>query len=155
MVLVIQDAKQDVLQESKDRLIELVEEHTGLVIGVEKFSVRQFLNENKTTELDPLGTDVWFYAIDPESKKILERNSSRVQRAVFDPLAMSNITFDISGNIGVTATKVRAPLVDTPQRTTIAAATIDVFPYTIIIIAVLILVLGIVGIVYICVSWSR
>lgn len=80
MVLVVEDARQDVLQDSRDRLVELLEEHTGLVIGIEKFSPKQFQNENRTLESDLMGTDVWFYAIDPETNAILDRNNSRVQR---------------------------------------------------------------------------
>lgn len=184
MVLVLEDAKRDAIQESKDEIVAILQEHSGLIIGIEKFSPKQYLNENRTLESDASATDIWFYAIDPESDAILDRNHTKVQRwappppprlrdgrrmriydvhflffyfsrSIFDKSAMSNITFDVSGNFQVTASMIHEPFVEMKQRTAIAAVGWDVFPYTIIIIACLILVLGIVGIIYICISWSR
>ncbi|KAL0274963.1 UNVERIFIED_CONTAM: hypothetical protein PYX00_002973 [Menopon gallinae] len=155
MVLVLEDARRDAVQESKDEIIGILQEHSGLIIGIEKFSPKQYLNENRTLESDTSATDIWFYAIDPESDAILDRNHTKVQRSIFEKSAMSNITFDVSGNFQVTASMIHEPFVEMKQRTAIAAVSWDVFPYTIIIIACLILVLGIVGIIYICISWSR
>lgn len=76
-------------------------------------------------------------------------------RSIFEKSVMSNITFDVSGNFQVTASLIHGPLVEVKPRTAVAAISWDAFPYTVIIIACLILVLGIVGIIYICISWSR
>lgn len=71
--------------------------------------------------------------------------------------AISNITFDVSTLIHATATDIHIPL-SMPEpvvkQTTIAFSG-EVFPYALIVIACIILVLGIAGIIYICVSWSR
>lgn len=80
MILVLEDAKRDSIQGSKDRLVEILQEHSGLIVGVERFAPKQFLNENRTLELDTSATDIWFYAIDPETDAILDRNHSKVQR---------------------------------------------------------------------------
>jgi protocadherin-15 len=42
-----------------------------------------------------------------------------------------------------------------PKIITAIAVSWEVFPYALIVIACIILVLGIVGIIYICISWSR
>lgn len=77
-------------------------------------------------------------------------------RAVFDKPAMDNITFDLTGQIKHTAFNIHEPIV-VPKMKTAAIASFngEVFPYALIIIACIIFVLGIVGIIYICVSWSR
>ncbi|KAK6629534.1 hypothetical protein RUM43_003351 [Polyplax serrata] len=155
LILVLEDAKRDAVQESKTDIEEILQEHSGLIVGIEKFAPKQYLNENKTLESDNSATDIWFYAIDPETETILDINQTKLQRSILDKGVMSNITFDVSGNIQVTASMIHGPLVETKQRTAIAAVTWDIFPYTIIVIACLILVLGIVGIIYICISWSR
>jgi len=80
MVLVVDDARQDLLQDMRQKLIDVLEDHTKLIIDVDKFRPKHFLNENRTIETDPMGTDVWFYAIDPKTQKILPRNHSLVAR---------------------------------------------------------------------------
>lgn len=77
-------------------------------------------------------------------------------RTIFDKPAMDNITFDITGQIKHTAFNIHEPIApQTVKSATIASLNGEVFPYALIIIACIIFVLGIVGIIYICVSWSR
>lgn len=80
LILVIDDAKPKAIQQETSRLVDIMEDHTNLVIGVEKVAVKQYLGDNGTIEQDNSGTDVWFYAIDPETEKILDRNSTRILR---------------------------------------------------------------------------
>ena len=80
MILVLEDAKRDSILKSKERLVEILQEHSGLIIGIEKFTAKHFLNENRTLESDPSATDIWFYAIDPETDAILDRNHTKVQK---------------------------------------------------------------------------
>jgi protocadherin-15 len=80
LILVIDDAKPKTIQHDTNRLIDIMEDDTNLVIGIEKVAVKQYLGDNGTIEQDNSGTDVWFYAIDPETGKILDRNSTRIQR---------------------------------------------------------------------------
>lgn len=154
MILVIGDAKPDMVAGKEESVISVLEEHSGLLVGVDKLSTRQYLGENGTLENDSTGTDVWFYAIDPETETILETNHTRVQRSIFDKAAMNNITFDISGLVKHTAFNIHEPLVIQKTRTAVTLNA-EVFPYALIIIACLIFVLGFAGIVYICISWSR
>lgn len=52
----------------------------GLLVGVERVSARQYTQDNMTLETDQAATDLWFYAIDPITEKILLRNSTKVKR---------------------------------------------------------------------------
>jgi protocadherin-15 len=156
LILVIGDAKPDVVQKKITLITTIIQEQSGLIVGVEKLATREFIGGNGTLESDPAGTDVWFYVIDPETDTILSRNSSLVKRSIFDKAAMDNITFDITGQIQNTAFNIHEPIILHKVKTaSIASFNGEVFPYALIIIACIIFVLGIVGIIYICVSWSK
>ncbi|XP_076678617.1 cadherin 99C isoform X2 [Andrena cerasifolii] len=157
MILVVQDAAPDVLQKEAAKIASIIEEKSELLIGVDRVAVRKNLTKNGTIEMYPQDSDVWFYAVDPDTEAILERNSSRVQRLIMEKPAMSNITFDVSTLVRANAIDIHAPVMPPePVRTQTAIAfSGEVFPYALIIIACVILILGIAGIIYICVSWSR
>ncbi|KAF4523018.1 hypothetical protein B566_EDAN007448 [Ephemera danica] len=157
MVLEIADARPERIKSAEQRLITELESLTGLVIGVERVSPRIFLAENKSLVLDQAATDVWFYAADPDTGAVLERNSTRVQRSIMDKNATDSIKVAVSGTLHATASAIHPPLSQPNKevRTAAAPASLDVFPIAIIIIACIVLVLGVVGIIYICISWSR
>ncbi|CAG9858014.1 unnamed protein product [Phyllotreta striolata] len=156
LVLVIGDAKPDVVQTKLDDIRRIMEEQSGLIVGVEKLTSREYIGGNNTLEIDPAATDVWFYVIDPETDEILSRNSSLVQRSIIDKSAMTNITFDITSQIKQTAIDIHQPLdIKKPKKTAIAAFNTDLFPYGLIALGALVGILGLLGIVYLCVLWSR
>ncbi|XP_076395319.1 cadherin 99C isoform X2 [Megachile rotundata] len=157
MILVVQDAAPDVLQKEGPKIANIIEEKSGLLIGIDRIAVRKNLTKNGTVEMYPQDSDVWFYAVDPDTEAILDRNSSRIQRSITEKPAMSNITFDVSTLVRANAIDIHAPVMPAePVRTQTAIAfSGEVFPYALIIIACVILILGIAGIIYICVSWSR
>lgn len=78
-------------------------------------------------------------------------------RSIIEKTAMSNITFDVSTLVRANAIDIHAPVMpaESVRTQTAIAFSGEVFPYALIIIACVILILGIAGIVYICVSWSR
>lgn len=80
LILAIGDAKPDEVASKIDTVTQVIQEQSGLIIGVEKLNVREFVGENGTLEIDPAGTDIWFYAIDPETDTILPVNHSLVQK---------------------------------------------------------------------------
>ncbi|KAK0076977.1 hypothetical protein PV325_004605 [Microctonus aethiopoides] len=80
LILVIQDASHDVVQKDKTKIMRILEEKTGLLIGIEKIAVRKTVTKNGTVESHPQDSDVWFYTIDPKTETILDRNSSQLQR---------------------------------------------------------------------------
>lgn len=81
MILVINDARSDVVKNEEDKIVKVLEEHSRLIIGIEKITSRQYKTaDNNTIDSDPNSTDLWFYAIDPNTEHILDRNNSRVTR---------------------------------------------------------------------------
>lgn len=76
----IGDAKPDMVQTKLDEITRILQEQSGLIVGIEKLTSREFVGGNNTLETDPAATDVWFYVIDPETDEILSRNSSLVKR---------------------------------------------------------------------------
>uniref|UniRef100_A0A336LX47 CSON004492 protein n=1 Tax=Culicoides sonorensis TaxID=179676 RepID=A0A336LX47_CULSO len=159
MTLVFSDATPKDVRKHGIALEELLREKTeGLLMGIEKFSTRKSLNENGTVIEQPGSTDVWFYAVDPETEKIMERNSSEVKDRLLVPEIQSQINFAASGIARATAQGIYAPIEAKQHTQHIKTAVVidnEVFPYTLIAIAVIILILGTVGIIYICVSWSK
>ncbi|CAH1113662.1 unnamed protein product [Psylliodes chrysocephalus] len=156
LILVIGDAKPDMVQTKLDEITRILQEQSGLIVGIEKLTSREFVGGNNTLETDPAATDVWFYVIDPETDEILSRNSSLVKRSIIEKSAMANITFDITSQIKHTAINIHEPLaIQKPKKTAIASFNTDIFPYALIVVGIIIGVLGLVGIIYICISWSR
>ncbi|XP_029661885.1 cadherin-99C isoform X1 [Formica exsecta] len=157
MILVVQDAAPDALQKEAGKIANIIEQKSGLLIGIDKVAMRKILTKNGTVETFPQDSDVWFYAVDPDTEIILSRNSTSVLRSIMDKSAMSNITFDVSTLVRANAIDIHAPVMPPePVRTQTAIAfSGEVFPYALIIIACVILILGIAGIIYICVSWSK
>lgn len=90
---------------------DIIEDHSELIVGVEKLATREFIGVNNTLESDASGTDIWFYVIDPETETILPRNHSLVKKSIFDKSSMDNITFDITGQIQNTAFNIHEPLI--------------------------------------------
>uniref|UniRef100_A0A8D8MA25 Protocadherin-15 n=2 Tax=Cacopsylla melanoneura TaxID=428564 RepID=A0A8D8MA25_9HEMI len=162
IILYIADARADRVKSGETDILSVLEGVSGLVVGVEKIAAHQSSGvaggNNGSLATDASATDLWFYAIDPVSDRILDRNTSRVARSFLEPVIISNITHDISASLHATVTDIHPPpLLIQPVVTkkAIVAVKWEVFPYAMIAIAALVLVLGIAGVVYICISWSR
>lgn len=82
IILVIGDAKPDLVQSKLEDVARVVQEQSGLIVGVEKLTAREFIGGNGTLETDQAATDVWFYVVDPDTDAILPRNHSLVKRYV-------------------------------------------------------------------------
>lgn len=162
MTLVFGDAPATAVRAHGPQLASLLGEHTaaaGLIAGIERFSSHKYLHPNGTVGETPAATDMWFYVLDAHSERLLPHNASAVRTQLFaDAAATAALKADASSVAHATALGVFEPVRQPqPQQRVIAAIAIndDVYSYTMIAIAVIILVLGSVGIVYICVSWSR
>ncbi|XP_059470524.1 cadherin-99C isoform X3 [Neocloeon triangulifer] len=157
MVLVLADARPERVKTAEQRLLSAIETHTGLAVGVERVTAHSYLTPNGTLAVDEGATDVWFYAQDPETGALLSRNASRVQRHVLGRNATASLKLAVSAALQATASEVREPL-EQPKPKVVAAtapASWDAFPYAMVAIACIVLVLGVVGIAYLCVSWHR
>uniref|UniRef100_A0AAG5CSC6 Cadherin domain-containing protein n=1 Tax=Anopheles atroparvus TaxID=41427 RepID=A0AAG5CSC6_ANOAO len=159
MTLVFLDSNPKDMRRHARTLEELLHEKTdGLITGIERFSVRKILNENGTVEEVTGATDVWFYAVDPKTERILERNSSTVINRVLAPAILSQINFEASSIARATAQGIFGPIEPKLPIQKIKATIVgndDVFPFALIAVAIVILILGSIGIVYICISWSK
>ncbi|XP_014233945.1 cadherin-99C isoform X2 [Trichogramma pretiosum] len=157
LVLTVEDTKPEQLSKDRAKIARVIEDKTGLIIEIDKIDLRKLLTPNNTIEIRHYDSDVWFYVIDPTSGKILTRNSTLLQKQLLEKSSMSNITYDLSPILRATAVDIHAPVMEPePQRShTAIAFSGEVFPYALIAIAFVILFLGIAGIIYICVSWSR
>nr|CAI5831259.1 unnamed protein product [Callosobruchus analis] len=156
MILVIGDAKPDTVQSKLEDIARIIQEQSGLIVGIEKLTQREYIGGNGTLEVDPDATDIWFYVVDPENDVILPRNSSVVKRFLFEKSAMANLTFDITSQIKHNAFNIHQPIaMPKVKSASIASFNGEVFPYALIVLASVIFVLGIIGIIYICVSWSK
>lgn len=80
MILVIGDAKPGLVATKLDTLVQVIQEQSGLIVGIEKLTAREYVGVNGTMETDPDATDVWFYVVDPETEAILRTNNSLVRR---------------------------------------------------------------------------
>lgn len=137
----------------------LGDKSNGNIVMIEGFSNRQFLNTNNLMEENPDATDVWFYIIDPKTEKILDRSDEMIQAQFLEKAAQTDINYEASNIARATAQGIFSPIAsgDEQIKKTKTAVIVksDVFPYTLIAIALLILIFGIFGIVYICVSWTN
>lgn len=160
LALAFSDLPPKSLREHSNSLKELLAEKSrGNIVMIEGFSNRQFLNDNGIMEENPDATDVWFYIIDPKTEKILDRNDAAIQSQFFEKVAQTDINYEASNIARATAQGIFSPItvVDDQIKKTKTAVIVksDVFPYTLIAIALLILIFGTFGIIYICVSWSN
>lgn len=159
MSLVFSDAAPKDLRSHNLELEELLSEKANnMIVGVEKFANRKFVDENGTVVENPMATDVWFYVIDPKTELILERNDSEILNSISEPDVQSEINFAASGIAKATAQGIYAPIEVRPPIQKIRKADLvdnGLFPYVVIAVSVVILILGSIGIVYICISWSK
>ncbi|KAL1123607.1 hypothetical protein AAG570_002683, partial [Ranatra chinensis] len=158
MVLVIGNLATEDVQRQEKAIVNILEERTGCIVGIEKVTQLETLKDNATAlKSDESGTDIWFYAIDPNTEIILTRNSSKIEKSLLSEESLANVSLALSEEVGGNVEGIHAPfhVLHVPVRTAVVAVQWDIFPYAVILIAALILVLGAAGIVYICVSWSR
>ena len=78
MVIVVEGSTPDKVKLRERDIIEIAQEISNLIIGIEKITPHRFLLPNGTMDTDYTATDVWFYAVDPITDHILERDSPKV-----------------------------------------------------------------------------
>lgn len=160
LTLAFSDLPPKSLRTHSSSLKQLLEEKSqGNIVVIEGFSNRKYLNDNGQMEENPDATDVWFYIIDPKTEKILDRNDAVIQSQFFEKAAQTDINYEASNIARATSQGIFSPVavVDDQIKKTKTAVIVksDVFPYTLIAVALLILIFGLFGIVYICISWAN
>lgn len=159
MTMFFSDANpKDVRRHARALELLLLESSSGLMTHIEKFSNRRSLISNGSIIESSEATDVWFYAIDPNTEMILDRDDEEVYNKILQPSVQSQIIYAAAGITKSKASGIFGPVEAKQQIHKVKAAVIfdeDIFPITLIGIAVIILVSGLIGIIYICISWSK
>lgn len=159
MTLVFSDSlPQDVRRHARALEEMLSEKSNGLVTTIEKFSNRRSLTQNGSIVDIPTATDVWFYAINPRTEKILERNSTEIFTRLLEPSIQSQINIAASRLIRATADGIFGPVEaeNEIQHLEVSNSAEDnVLHYSLISVAVVISLIGITGIIYVCVWWNK
>lgn len=137
----------------------LLEKKTSMMIFFEKFNNRLELLMGGGVLESPDSTDVWFYVVDPTTENILARNDSHLLKSLFEGQAQAQLNFEASAATRSKAEGVYSPI-DVKQNTilkTKAGVLLDedIFPFVLITVSSIIIILGMLGIIYICISWSR
>jgi len=78
MVLVIQGTTPEKVKSKERDIIEILQDSSSLIIGIEKIAAHRYITENGTLDLDSSATDVWFFAVDPITDHILDREHPKV-----------------------------------------------------------------------------
>nr|XP_043067788.1 cadherin-99C isoform X1 [Drosophila bipectinata] len=134
---------------------ELLDKKTGLVSGIERMSSQKYLAHNGSVIENPSSTDIWFYLIDPKTEQLLSRMDNVVEATLLEPAKRSELNFALPL---ATADNISFPI---ERKEQVHKAKVDiaidneVFPFTLIAISLVILILGTIGIIYICISWSK
>ncbi|ODN02036.1 Protocadherin-15 [Orchesella cincta] len=160
MVLIIQGTTPDKVKSKEKDILEILQDTSTLIIGIEKISAHRYLTDNGTLDLDSTATDVWFYAVDPINDHILDREHPKVTDTIMSRESSKGISYYVSSSLGVRATEVRkpitrAPLPPAPVGTLESEQQWAAFPAALVALACLIFIVSSAGICFVCYKWSR
>ncbi|CAL8106487.1 unnamed protein product [Orchesella dallaii] len=160
MVLIIQGTTPDKVKIKEKDILEILQDTSTLIIGIEKISAHRYLTDNGTLDLDSTATDVWFYAVDPINDHILDREHPKVTDTIMSRESSKGISYYVSSSLGVRATEVRkpitrAPLPPAPVGTLESEQQWAAFPAALVALACLIFIVSSAGICFVCYKWSR
>ncbi|XP_055343376.1 cadherin-99C-like isoform X2 [Paramacrobiotus metropolitanus] len=156
-ILVIEGANAAKTRESyQDAILKILQDRTGKVIGVEKITHREILDGNRTRP-DVDSTDMWMYAIDPDTKRILtflDLQSILISREVQEKRLSDVQTVLTSTDRAV---EFRAPYVLPGYVQPLVYKTWSVWGFEagLIALAALIILFCIIAIILLCYLWSR
>ncbi|GIY66383.1 cadherin-99C [Caerostris darwini] len=176
MVLVMKDALPDRVLAMKENILRLIHERTNVIADVEKVVSLKMI-KNQSIETDTSGSDLWFYAIDPATMKILRADDPKLRMTLLENGRTDSLLSELSRTLGVQAVHIRPPILtllptapteDTAPPVVVRTATGGGIPRlpsaggdvsdlgaALIALACIIVILGFVGIVYHCCMWSR
>ena len=165
MVLSVRDTPPDVLETKREEMTKLMREQTGLVVNVHQIAPAQLLDINGTCcNTDPTGSDIWFYAVDPESLELQEYNSTLALRHITGKAAQTSLKYTITGDLHVQASEIRAPHIGSPFTTVAPSSTAVThraalqysgYPSVLIAIGCLVFALSFAAIIYLLVLYAK
>ena len=165
MVLSVRDTPPDVLDTKRDEMTALMRDQTGLIINVHQIAPAQLLDINGTCcNTDPTGSDIWFYAVDPESLELQEYNSTLALRHITGKAAQTSLKYTITGDLHVQASEIRPPHLGSPFTTVAPSSTAVThraalqysgYPSVLIAIGCLVFALSFAAIIYLLVLYAK
>lgn len=163
LVMVLPSTSPDQVHRSQSSIVGVIHEETKLIVRVEKLQARSFVSPNGSLHLDPSGSELWFYCIDPDTETILSNNHSKIIRSIVSSESMKHLIDLMAMKTNMDVSEIRPPLILSPFPSRPAGSTNpflfaslwDGFPAALIVIAVIVFLLALVGIIYICVTWDR
>ena len=110
LVLTVKNTTPEELEGKTGRLAEIMRDGTGLLVDIHQVVPALQESENGTCcQENPSASDVWFYAIDPASQKLLSVNSSKVESSILSRSPQTNLRYTITGELHVQASQIKAP----------------------------------------------
>merc|ERR1719474_2273631 len=165
MVLSVKDTPPKEMELKESQLAQTIQEQTGLVIGVDQILPAQQESINGSCcEENPDGSDIWFYAIDPETQKILSYNDSTIVEHISGKSAQTSLKYTITGDLHVQASKIRVPQQPQPLTTAIPVFTsvksLEIeryhgYPAVLIAIGCLVFALSLTAIIYLLILYAK
>jgi len=165
MVLSVRDTPPEEMEMKADQLAGIIQDQTGLVIEVDQILPAQQEAVNGTCCIEnPDGSDVWFYAIDPETQQILSYNDSTILDHISGKSAQTSLKYTITGDLHVQASEIRAPHQVQPLTTAMPASTsvksleterYHGYPAVLIAIGCLVFALSFAAIIYLLILYAK
>lgn len=82
LVIVLPSTSPDQVHRSQSSIIGVIHDETKMIVRVEKLQARSYVSPNGSLHLDPNGSELWFYCIDPDTETILTNNHTKIIRFV-------------------------------------------------------------------------
>ncbi|XP_068204162.1 cadherin-99C-like [Palaemon carinicauda] len=166
-LLLVLDESYEKVKGKEEDLVKVFQDDSNHVIQIEKIEARKSL-ENGTSENDDDGaTDLWFLAADSNSGRLLELKHLDSDEFISNNISKrEHFVSLVSGKLGFQAAAIQSPvspkLPETPKPTgeinedSVEIEDTQVYvQMALIALAGLIVVLGTIGICYICLQWKR
>lgn len=165
MVLSVKDSPPEEMRDKVDQLVDILQEQSGLVVGVHQVLPMLYVDSNGTCCLeDPSSSDVWFYAIDPTTQTIIPIDSPLMKEHVTNKQAQTSLKYIVTGDLHVQASELRAPHLPMPRTTppTITTTKINFasvqyngYPAVLIAIGCFVFLMSFIAIIYMCVIYTK
>ena len=164
MVLAVRDTEAESLNTRKEEMTALLRDQTGLVVNIDRIVPSQLLDINGTCcTADPTGSDVWFYAVDPDTLELLEYNSTQTLRHITGKAAQTSLKYTITGDLHVQASEIRSPHMGNPFTTVVPTTAVtrsaslqySGYPSVLIAVGCLVFALSFAAIIYLLVLYAK
>ena len=167
LVMVLPGSPPDQVHRSQTSIIGILQDETRLIVRAEKLQARSHTTPNGTVHLDPSGSELWFYCVDPATETILASNQSLIATTLLDTASTRHLIDQVAAKLKLDVSEIRPPLSNGLQSSSQPAGVSgsgmrtagtrlwDGFPAALVVVGVLVFLLALGGIVYLCATWDR